>query len=139
CVAADASVSPERAPLRCDERCLDLRGFEALVDALHRGVECACGHLLVALVEQLAHLDEPGADDRHLVPTHADNASLRMRALNPYTGTPRSCAYFRNTNSTLLPISTSDPSPIICSMRRAPSSMSSTASGSGATNGAGIV
>ena len=49
-------------------------------------VERARGHLLVALVEQLAHLDEPGADDRDPVPAHARPlgcAPSRTRALKP--------------------------------------------------------
>ena len=86
-VAADAFLAPQRAALRRDERGLDLRGLEALVDALHRGVERAGGHLLVALVEQLAHLDEAGADDRHLVPAHyvvtSSGARTAARALKP--------------------------------------------------------
>ena len=53
-----------------DERGLDLVRLEALVDARDRGVERGRGHLLVALVEQLAHLDEAGADDGHPVPRH---------------------------------------------------------------------
>ena len=141
-VAADALLAPQRAALGRDERGVDLMGLEALVDARDRGVERTGGHLLVALVEELAHLDEAGADHGHLVPRH--RVHLRVprptgRALNPYTGTPRSCAYFRSTSFTDAPISTSVPSPITWSMSRAPSSMSSTAIGSGATNGAGIV
>ena len=46
--------------------------LEALVDARDRGVERARRHLLVALLEQLTHLDEPGAHDRHPVPSHYD-------------------------------------------------------------------
>ena len=76
-VAADAFLTPERAPLGRDERGLDLRGLEALVDALHRGVEGAGRHLLVALVEELTHLDQSGADDGHLVPAHGSRVTVR--------------------------------------------------------------
>ena len=56
--------------------------LEALVDARDRGLERARRHLLVALLEELAHLDEPGADDRDLVPTHGVT-SFFTRALKP--------------------------------------------------------
>ena len=69
-VAADALLAPQRAALRGDERGIRLVRFESLVDAGDRGVERARGHLLIALLEQLAHLDEPGPDDGDLVPTH---------------------------------------------------------------------
>ena len=45
-----------------------------------RGVEHARGHLLVALVEQLAHLDEPGADTATLFQHGYD---LRFHAARP--------------------------------------------------------
>ena len=86
-VAADALLAPQRAALGGDERGVDLVGLEALVDARDRGVERARGHLLVALVEQLAHLDEPGADDGDLVPAHdassVHGARPSARALKP--------------------------------------------------------
>ena len=69
-VAADALLAPERAALGGDERGLDRLRVEALVDGGDGGVERARGHVLVALVEQLAELDEPGADDGDLVPRH---------------------------------------------------------------------
>ena len=60
-------------------------GLEALVDAVDRGGERAGGHLLVALLEQLAELDEPGADDGDLVPAHVglllDRRPPTVRAL----------------------------------------------------------
>ncbi len=85
-VAADALLAPQRPALGRDERGLDLCGLEALVDALHRGVERARGHLLVALFEQLTHLDEPGADDGDLVPRHyvvTSSGERTGRALKP--------------------------------------------------------
>src|SRR5262249_5664418 len=109
-VAADAFLAPQRAPLGRDERGLDLLRLETLVDAPDRGVERAGGHLLVALLEQLAHLDEPGADDCNPIPAH-ELASTLAFALKPYTGTPRSCAYLRSTSSTRRPSSMSVPSP----------------------------
>ena len=69
-VAADAFLAPERSALRRDERGFDLVRFEALVDASDRGLEGARGHLLVALLEELTHLDEPGTDNGHPVPAH---------------------------------------------------------------------
>ena len=81
-VAADALLPPQRSALRRDERGLDLVRFEALVDARDRGLERARGHLLVALLEQLTHLDEPGTDDCDPVPTHA-TTSFFARALKP--------------------------------------------------------
>ena len=75
-VAADAFLAPERAPLGRDERGIDLVRLEALVDARDRGVERGRGHLLVALVEQLAHLDEAGAHHGHPVPRHYVTSSL---------------------------------------------------------------
>ena len=50
--------------------------LEALVDVGDRGVERARRHLLVALLEQLAHLDEAGADDGDLVPAHHGVSSV---------------------------------------------------------------
>ena len=67
-VPADALLAPERAALGRDERGLDQCRFEALVDAGDGGVERARCHLLVALLEQLAELDQPGADDGDSVP-----------------------------------------------------------------------
>ena len=69
-VAADALLAPERPALGGDERRLHLGGLEALVDAVDRGGERAGRHLLVALLEQLPELDEPGSDDGDLVPAH---------------------------------------------------------------------
>ena len=69
-VAADALLAPERAALRGDERGFDLRRLEALVDAVDCGGERAGRHLLVALLEELPELDEPAADDRDPVPAH---------------------------------------------------------------------
>ena len=69
-VPADAFLAPQRAPLGGHERGLDLVRLETLVDARDRGLERARRHLLVALLEQLAHLDQPGADDGDLVPAH---------------------------------------------------------------------
>ena len=84
-VAADAFLAPQRAPLGRDERGLDLVRLEALVDARDRGLERARGHLLVALVEQLAHLDEAGADDGDPVPAHRRHlrSAATGRALKP--------------------------------------------------------
>src|SRR5262249_38387782 len=62
-----------------------------------------------------------------------------VRALNPYTGTPRSNAYRRRTSSTSAPIRMSLPSPITCSLTRPPSTRSTTRSGNGPSNGGGIV
>jgi hypothetical protein len=66
--------------LRRDERRLDLRRLESLVDALDGSRERARRHLLVALVEELTHLDQPRADHGDLVPAHA---LLTALALNP--------------------------------------------------------
>ena len=59
-------------------------GIEALVDALDRGPERACGHLLVALVEQLAELDHARRRRRRRGPS--SSGALRRvppLALNP--------------------------------------------------------
>ena len=50
-------------------RGVDLAGLEPLVDARDRGIERTGRHLLVALLEQLTHLDEAGTDDRDPVPS----------------------------------------------------------------------
>ena len=79
-VAADAFLTPERSALGRDEGRIDLVRLESLVDARHRRVERGCGHLFVALVEQLAHLDEAGAHYRHAVPRHYVNSDRWLRA-----------------------------------------------------------
>ena len=56
-------------------------GLEALVDAVDRGGEGVGRHLLVALLEELAELDEPGADDGDPVPAHVDLLLGRSAAL----------------------------------------------------------
>jgi hypothetical protein len=76
-------LAPQRSPLRRDERGFDLAGLEAFVDAGDRGLERARRHLFVALLEELTHLDEAGADHRDLVPAHELLFSLRARALKP--------------------------------------------------------
>ena len=73
-VAADALLAPERPPLRGHDHGVDLGRLEALVDGGDRGLERARGHLLVALLEQLAELDEAPADDRDSVPGHLYNS-----------------------------------------------------------------
>src|SRR5207244_12485523 len=73
-VAADALLAPQRAALRGHDHGVDLRGLEALVDSGDRGLERARGHPLVALLEQLAELDEAPADDRDSVPGHLYNS-----------------------------------------------------------------
>ena len=80
-VAADALLAPQRAALGGDDDGVDGAGVEALVDASQRGGEGAGRHLLVALLEQLAELDEPGADDGDLVPAHCH--LLRSSAVRP--------------------------------------------------------
>ena len=69
-VAADALLAPQRAALGGDEGRVDRVAVEALVDRCDGGIERAGGHVLVGLLEELAHLDESGADDGDLVPGH---------------------------------------------------------------------
>ena len=69
-VATHTLLAPEGAPLGRHDGGVDGRWVEALVHVDHGGVEGARGHLLVALFEEFAELDQPGADDGHPVPTH---------------------------------------------------------------------
>src|ERR671910_36756 len=69
-VPADSLLTPERAALRRDEDGVDLIRFDAAIDVGHGGLEGARRHLLVALVEQLTELDEPGPGHGDAIPTH---------------------------------------------------------------------
>jgi hypothetical protein len=64
-VAPDPLLAPEAAALGGDDPCVYVRGIHPFVDARDRGLEGALGHLLVALLEQLAELDHPGPYDRN--------------------------------------------------------------------------
>ena len=137
-VAADALLAPERPPLGGDERGVDLLGLEAAVDVGDRGLERARRHLLVALLEQLTELDEPGADHGDPVPAHGvlryssvDFAdALRRPRLEPvdgdaaFVGVPAQHQLDLRRRSRCR-----SPSPTTWSMTRAPSSRSMTASG----------
>ncbi len=105
-IAPDALLAPQRAPLGGDDDGVDRRLVEPFVDTGQRGGERARRHLLVALLEQLAHLDEARPDDGDLVPAHVPpscaarscpeptvvSAPATRNALYPYTGMPRSSA-----------------------------------------------
>ena len=69
-VSPDALLAPQGAALGSDDAGVDLPWVETLVDTRQRSGEGARGHLLVALVEQLTHLDEACPDDGDLVPAH---------------------------------------------------------------------
>ncbi len=79
-------LAPERSALSRDEGGVDLVRLKSFVNARDGRLERGGGHLLVALFEELAHLDQAGADHRHPVPHHYDVTSCRPttgRALNP--------------------------------------------------------
>ncbi len=61
-VASDALLAPQRPALGGDEYSVDRRSVESVVHRRDCGVERAPCHVLIGLVEQLTHLDQPRAD-----------------------------------------------------------------------------
>ena len=69
-VPADPLLAPQGAALGGHDGGVDRPAVETLVDVGQRRIEGAGRHLLVALLEELAELDQARPHDGHLVPAH---------------------------------------------------------------------